>query len=341
MVLCLATIVMMVGCGKQQGQARRGAPREVEQTGIINTTSKTMYPLTVGGDPIENWYPRSMMLAPADETFGEALRVMGKDVARSQMLFVEAGHQIRDKLQQHPMTLEDEDRLFASEALFQQACVLAETRHLEDALEAIRVAQANGFYDVDRLIRSNRMTNLNNDERFHAVLEAMRASQENEVASRVRYALGATSTFGLTITDFIPLEPGEDRANNKRWKLYFCMGHTSQPCMEMIDTLVDLYPEWKNKDWEFVTILLEPPEFRQDLATLRKWKASSNHPFRVLVVGDLRTYSNMRGLAAFPSIILVNDADIVHASIGGIQTRLVVEGILKAVNEEREALSSL
>lgn len=340
-MLSLVAISLVIGCGKQPRQARRGVPRELERTGTINSTSKTMYPLMVGGDPIENWYPRSPMLSPANETFGEALRSMGKDVARSQMLFVEAGHQIRDKMQLQPMTLEDEDRFFASEALFQQACVLAETRHLEDALEAIRVAQANGFYDVDRLIRSNRLNNLNNDERFHAILEAMRASQESEVASRVRFALGGTSTFGLMITDFISLEPGEERSNNKRWKLYYCMGHTSPPCMEMIDTLVELYPEWKRKDWEFVTILLEPPEFRQDFATLRKWKTSSNHPFRVLVVGDLRTYSNMRGLGAFPSIILVNDEDIVHASISGIQSRLVVEGILKAVNEEREALSSL
>jgi hypothetical protein len=155
-------LVMIAAAGCQKSQEPDGAdkmPRE--STGPVAFESPlpslargqrpTVNSVTILSDPPENRAPRTdPLLQGAINYWVDATAQQMSDPRKSDILFIEAGHRVREVLDDAGWDSSRSDAWLAAEVLFQQALVFARTKHPLDAIDALAQSAHLGFSDPDR-----------------------------------------------------------------------------------------------------------------------------------------------------------------------------------------------
>ncbi len=285
---------------------------------------------TMDQDFIANWKPRTLKLSDAATNFADSLRARSKDLLKSQMLMVESGHIIRDRMQKAEIPLEDEDRLFAAEAVYQQACVYAETKHIEYAIEALEVATSLGFNDVNRLRSRFNSPEYTGQDRFEALVKHIELDYEKELDFRIEIAL---ESFAPRTLDFPPLESLEGETfvfGKHEWYFFYCMGMTYEPCLEMLPYIESTRQTWKEQDIEWSLMLFEAQARRSEFPVIRRFVESKSIRFPVYICQP-ETYAAFHDLVSLPSIVITDRDGIVKGAISGVQTPTTIDHMLKAL----------
>lgn len=159
----LATCLVMIaaaGCQKsQEPSVADQMPRE--STGPVAFESPlpslargqrpTVSSVTILSDPPENRAPRTdPLLQGAVNYWVDATAQQKSDPRKSDILFIEAGHRVREVLQDAQWDSSRSDAWLAAEVLFQQALVFARTKHPLDAIDALTQSAHLGFSDPGR-----------------------------------------------------------------------------------------------------------------------------------------------------------------------------------------------
>jgi hypothetical protein len=159
----LATcLVMIATAGCQKSQESSGAdPVLRESTGPVAFESPlpslargqrpTVSAATILSDPPENRAPRTdPLLQGAVNYWVDATAQQMSDPRKSDILFIEAGHRVREVVDDARWDSSRSDAWLAAEVLFQQAIVFARTKHPLDAIDALSQSAHLGFSDPDR-----------------------------------------------------------------------------------------------------------------------------------------------------------------------------------------------
>jgi len=157
---CLMMLIAAVGCQKsQEPSVSDQMPRE--STGPIAFESPlpslargqrpTVSSVPILSDPPENRAPRTdPLLQGAVNYWVDATAQQRSDPRKSDILFIEAGHRVREVLEDAKWDSGKSDAWLAAEVLFQQAIVFARTQHPLDAIDALTQSAHLGFSDPDR-----------------------------------------------------------------------------------------------------------------------------------------------------------------------------------------------
>jgi len=159
----LATCLVMIaaaGCQKSQESSMADQmPRESNGPvafesplpSLARGQRPTVSSVAILADPPENRAPRTdPSLQGAVNYWVDATAQQKSDPRKSDILFIEAGHRVREVLQDARWDSSRSDAWLAAEVLFQQALVFARTKHPLDAIDALTQSAHLGFSDPGR-----------------------------------------------------------------------------------------------------------------------------------------------------------------------------------------------
>lgn len=153
-------MIAVAGCQKSQAPlAADQMPRESSGPvafesplpSLARGQRPTVSSVAILSDPPENRAPRTdPLLQGAVNYWVDATAQQNSDPRKSDILFIEAGHRVREVLEEASWDSSRIDAWLAAEVLFQQAFVFARTKHPLDAIDALTQSAHLGFSDPDR-----------------------------------------------------------------------------------------------------------------------------------------------------------------------------------------------
>ncbi len=343
---CIIALFGVLGCSKQSSE--KPAPTfSMGPKGMMpyeETPSrpddepyvrqKRMLAFTNETDPVESWQPRtSPVFSYAASNYAESLRSRVKDLHRHQILAVEAGHMVRDVLQYPHSELDDESRSFVASVIFNQACALAETKHVDETFDALEAAAAVGFYDWKRITQSIRGLPIDHLPRWRKLEEMIQGQANKEIARQVKAARFGNSPRPLVLSPLTSLDGADFAPENHEWNVVCFVGSSYEASLEYASMLDSLQPLWKSNDVEFSVVFFEPASARRDANFVRRIVESKGIRLPTYL-GEATHFRELQGLAGFPATIVVDRDLMLRAALRGYHSEEVIHGLLEAVTKE-------